>query len=155
MLKYHSSYIGFREIPDEISLCINITNCPNSCIGCHSPWLQKDVGTLLTPEELKLLIECNKGITCVCFMGGDSDPNEIVKLANLIRITFPNLFIAWYSGQNNTDYDDYFDFIKLGHYDPCLGPLNNSNTNQRLYQICHTHFGTISVDITNRFWNDN
>ena len=59
MLKYHSSYIGFREIPDEISLCINITNCPNNCKGCHSPWLKEDVGEDLNIESLNTLINKN------------------------------------------------------------------------------------------------
>jgi hypothetical protein len=28
-----------------------------------------------------------------------------------------------------------FDYIKLGHYDNELGPLNKKTTNQRLYQV--------------------
>ena len=36
MLKYVDSQITFREIPDEITLCINISNCPFRCKGCHS-----------------------------------------------------------------------------------------------------------------------
>ena len=57
MLKYHSTYIGFREIPDEISLCINLTNCPNNCKGCHSPWLLEDIGIPLTYNEILNLIK--------------------------------------------------------------------------------------------------
>ena len=52
MLKYSNYEITFAEIPDEISLCINLTNCPHRCVGCHSPWLQKDNGTPLTYIEL-------------------------------------------------------------------------------------------------------
>ena len=37
MLKYSNYEITFAEVPDEISLCINLTNCPHKCIGCHSP----------------------------------------------------------------------------------------------------------------------
>ena len=39
MLKYLNCQVTFAEVPDEISLCINITNCPNRCPGCHSPEL--------------------------------------------------------------------------------------------------------------------
>ena len=52
MLKYHSSYIGFREIPDGITICINISNCPNNCVGCHSPWLLKNEGIKLIEPNI-------------------------------------------------------------------------------------------------------
>ena len=57
MLKYVDTLVGFREIPDEISLCINISNCPNNCEGCHSSYLKKDIGTPLTYIELKNLLK--------------------------------------------------------------------------------------------------
>ena len=91
MLKYHSTYIGFREIPDEISLCINLTNCPNNCIGCHSPWLLKNEGIKLTYKEIKKLIKTNNGITCICFMGGDAEPTEIKRLSKSIKRDFPTV----------------------------------------------------------------
>ena len=55
-MKYLNTAITFREFPDEISLCINITNCPFHCSGCHSPELWKDVGKELTIDELLNLI---------------------------------------------------------------------------------------------------
>ena len=61
-LKYVDTLVSFSEIPDEISLCINISNCPNNCKGCHSPWLKEDSGTPLTYMELKRLIKDNKNI---------------------------------------------------------------------------------------------
>lgn len=42
MVRYHNFDIVFAEIPDETTLAINITNCPNRCPGCHSPHLQRD-----------------------------------------------------------------------------------------------------------------
>ena len=94
MLKYLNSEITFAEIPDEITLCINITNCCFSCANCHSPWLREDTGTPLTYTELTKLIKQNTGISCVCFMGGDKEPWEVVRLAKLIREDFPNLKTA-------------------------------------------------------------
>jgi anaerobic ribonucleoside-triphosphate reductase activating protein len=162
MLKYHSSYIGFREIPDEISLCINISNCPNNCEKCHSPWLLKDEGTPLTYVELINLIKNNKGITCVCFMGGDREPWEINRLAQ--RVTELDLKSAWYSGKQELSVSinpKFFHYIKLGPYIEEKGPLDNPNTNQKLYKT--EYIGDKStglsklemIDITNKFWNDN
>ena len=83
MVKYYNSMVVFEEIPNEITLAINITNCPCHCKGCHSQFLWEDVGTDLTFEELDRIIKENDGITCVCFMGGDSNPCYINELADL------------------------------------------------------------------------
>lgn len=77
MVKYVDSIISFNEVPHEISLCINISGCPNHCQGCHSSYLSEDVGKVLNKESLETLIKQNEGITCVCLMGGDQAPNTI------------------------------------------------------------------------------
>lgn len=159
MLKYHSSYIGFREIPDEISLCINISNCPNNCKGCHSPWLKEDVGKDLNIESLNTLINKNKGVSCICFMGGDQEPAEISNLAVAVRLRSDYPYkTAWYSGRQHIPNElniNAFDYIKVGPYIEELGGLDNINTNQKLYMIYPNYFGNIQIDITNKFWNDN
>lgn len=94
MLKYSNYEITFAEIPDEISMCINITNCPYSCIDCHSPWLREDSGTDLTYAELMKLIKQNQGISCICFMGGSREPIELSRLAKFIKEFYPNLKVA-------------------------------------------------------------
>ena len=137
MLKYHSNYIGFREIPDEITLCINISNCPNNCIGCHSPHLRKDVGKVLDAASLEEMIKNNDGITCVCFLGGDNSPSTINWLAYLVKHDY-NLKSAWYSGKQDISRSidvSFFDYIKVGPYIEEKGPLDNPNTNQVLYKI--------------------
>ena len=155
MIKYVDTLIGFIEIPDEISLCINISNCPNNCEGCHSSYLKDDIGTPLTYVELKNLIDSNKGITCICFMGGDAEPWEIIRLAKLVKEEY-NLKVGWYSGKDEffkgNDFLN-FDYIKIGSYNKERGPLNNKNTNQRMYQLYHTSDGCVKfVNITNKFW---
>lgn len=159
MLKYHSSYIGFREIPDEISLCINISNCPNNCKGCHSPWLKEDVGEDLNVESLNTLINKNKGVSCICFMGGDQEPDEISNLAFAVKLRSDYPYkTAWYSGRQNIPNElnmKAFDYIKVGPYVEELGGLDNINTNQRLYVIYTNDFAIMQIDITNKFWNDN
>ena len=153
MLKYVDTKVTFAEVPNEISLCINISNCPCNCKGCHSSYLAEDIGNELNGNSIKELINNNKGITCICFMGGDSNPLEIDALAHFIKIYFP-IKVAWYSGrQELSKYInlDNFSFIKLGPYIEDLGPLNSKTTNQRFYKI---EKGKL-VDITNLFWKDN
>lgn len=161
MLKYTSTQIVFREIPDEISLAINISGCPCACKGCHSSYLAQDIGTELSVNELDRLI-CDTlkyDITCVLFMGGDVDPAYIDQLAFSERIrSTRRLKIAWYSGrQELSDAINLanFDYIKLGPYIEERGPLNNPNTNQRLYEIHHISCENrhAMVDITDKFWD--
>ena len=155
MVKYYNAMVVFEEIPDEITLAINITNCPCHCPGCHSKFLWEDVGTELTFEELERLIKENDGITCICFMGGDANVNEINELAKKILISkrYGNLKVGWYSGRDeiSKDFDILnFDYIKIGHYDEKLGGLDKKTTNQHLYKI-ETNKETL-IDITNKFW---
>lgn len=69
-MKYTEAKVTFSEIPDEIILYINISNCPCHCKGCHSAYLAEDVGKSLVGMVLREdLINKNKGITYVAFMG--------------------------------------------------------------------------------------
>lgn len=157
MLKYLNTEITFAEVPDEITLCINITGCPNHCPDCHSQFLWEDTGTELAEEILVDLIKKNEGISCVCFMGGDQDPAEVNALAIYVRKYFPNLKIAWYSGNSNISNKIYlinFDYIKVGPYIEKLGGLDNPSTNQRFYKIMHSEVTDKMLDITNKFWKN-
>ena len=156
MLKYVDTMVTFSEFPDEISLCINISNCPCHCAGCHSSYLAEDIGEPLLESTLHKLITENKGITCVGFMGGDSDPKEVNKLAKWVRENYPKLHIGWYSGRQTLADEvidlDNFDYLKLGPYIKQFGPLNNPNTNQKFYKIDRkTH---IMTWCTNIFWKE-
>lgn len=140
-LKYVDTLIGFREVPDEVTLCINISNCPCNCKGCHSSYLAEDIGEPLNKISLRELIKNNEGISCVSFMGGDSDTTHIVALASWVK-THTNLKVAWYSGRQEladivAKHLLWFDFIKLGPYIEELGPLNSKTTNQKFYEVLH------------------
>ena len=162
MLKYVDTEITFSEVPDEISLCISISNCPHKCEGCHSEYLQEDVGKELTEEVLNRLIEENQGITCVCFMGGDNDIPTLTTLAKFVQDK--ELKTAWYSGLSFFPYIDracteYFDFIKVGPYIKELGGLKSKKTNQKFYaRGKHLHKmdagDNMFYDITDKFWED-
>lgn len=149
MLKYTTWAIVFREIPDEVSLAINIAGCPIHCPDCHSKELWDNKGTDLSANELIRLVNENKGITCVLFMGGDSNPSSVNTLSFVIRNVFPLLKTAWYSGKEKLENLEYLDYIKVGPYIKDKGPLDNPNTNQRLYKM---NYGKIVEDITYKFW---
>lgn len=151
MLKYLNTQVTFAEVPDEITLCINITGCKNGCKSCHSSYLAQDIGTELTFNEVRKLIKKNSGISCIALMGGDAEPDKINTLASFIINHYGSIKVAWYSGRqelnNNIDLCN-FDYIKLGPYKEEFGPLNSRTTNQRFYKIN----GKELVDITNKFW---
>ena len=153
MLKYVNTGIVFQEIPDEVTLAINISNCPCHCPGCHSHYLWEDIGLPLNTDAIDAFIgEYGRNITCIAFMGGDNDPMGVDMLAQYIHEEHPQYKVAWYSGRvritsavNKTD----FDYIKVGPYLKHLGPLKQPTTNQRLYRQNDT--GEFE-DITSRFW---
>ena len=151
MLKYLNTQVTFSEVPDEITLCINITGCKIGCEGCHSPYLAEDIGEPLDLQHLTNLIDSNKGITCVCIMGGDANPSEVDDIAQDIKEYYHNLKVGWYSGRqelsNHIDLSN-FDYIKLGPYKEEFGPLNSRTTNQRFYKISDGEL----INITSKFW---
>ena len=56
MLKYVNTDVVFQEIPDEVTLAINISNCPCHCPGCHSRYLWEDIGLSLDTEAIDAFI---------------------------------------------------------------------------------------------------
>ena len=154
MLKTTNHEITFSEIPDEITLCINISNCCIRCPDCHSKFLWEDVGEELTENLVFSLIDKNEGISCICFMGGDSDSAYLAKLLSKVKEKYPKLKTAIYSGKEYLDKTfnlSDLDFVKIGPYKKELGGLNNPKTNQRFYSLHPT-----LKDITHKFWkNDN
>lgn len=154
MLKYVDAKVVFAEVPDEVTLAINISNCPCHCINCHSSYLAEDIGEPLDLQHLTNLIDSNKGITCVCIMGGDANPSEVDDIAQDIKEYYPELKVGWYSGRQELSKDielSNFDFIKLGSYKEEFGPLNSRTTNQRFYKVSDGEL----VDITSRFYDRN
>lgn len=150
MLKYVDTKVVFAEIPDEVTLAINISNCPCHCDGCHSAYLADDIGKPLNWDNLNAIVHINRGITCVAFMGGDISPSEISHLASKVKQM--GLKTAWYSGRQELSQNlniANFDYIKVGPYIKELGPLNKRTTNQRFYKV---EQGNIMTDITSVFW---
>lgn len=150
MLKYTDTEIVFDEVPNEITLAINISNCPFHCAGCHSPELWENIGNSLDQDSLSKLINKNKGISCISLMGGDRYPELINNLAHFIKHTFPDLKVSWYSGRKNLSEKiclDNFNYIKLGPYIESLGGLDKKTTNQKFYKVYNNEL----IDITTLF----
>lgn len=148
MIKYVPSLtdIVMEEIPDKVTLAVEIPNCQGNCLGCHSPFLKEDIGEILTPEVADNLIADNFGVNCFLLLGEGKDPEALRSLARHLRSAHPNVEIALYSGRPEVEDDlfELFDYVKTGPYIAEMGPLNSRTTNQRLYH--HRE------DITSRFW---
>jgi anaerobic ribonucleoside-triphosphate reductase activating protein len=152
-MKYMTTGVVFTEIPGEITLEFGISNCPFKCEGCHSPFLQSDVGKPLSYEIIvKYLKEYYPAVSCLLISGGDSDPRAVQVLLKIIKHDYPYLKTAWFSGRDrlpeNIDLGA-FDYIKIGPYKKDLGGLKSPTTNQRLYKVEDN--GELT-DITNKFW---
>ena len=151
-MKYVDTKVVMQEVPDEITLAINISNCPCHCKSCHSSYLAQDIGEDLSIERLTQLGTEAEGITCIAFMGGDADPKRVNRLAKWVKEEL-DLKVCWYSERDTISDEinlENFDYIKVGRYDEFLGPLNSRTTNQRLYKVIDSRL----FDITNRFWNE-
>lgn len=141
MLKYYNYDIVFQEYPDEVTLAINLTRCPNLCKGCHSAFLRKDIGEELNFERLASLIDSYVGeITCVGIQGGDNDPDAVLSLCQEVISHYEGrIHTGWYSGRTWMPTPDRLrqslNYIKTGPYIPEKGPLSSPQTNQRFYKV--------------------
>lgn len=151
-LKYVNYAIVLEEVPDEISLAINISGCIYKCKGCHSQYLWEYTGNYLKEDIEKIINPYKDYITCVCFMGGDQNIIELYEICELIKNKY-NLKICIYSGHRAGDVFAKFvankliDYLKTGAYISELGGLNNPNTNQKMFKIENG----IMKDITKKF----
>lgn len=162
-MKYVSCAVTFAEVPDEVCLTIQLSQCPFRCHGCHSPYLRDDIGRDLNQGLPEILARYQGLVTCVCLMG-DGPKHEYARLRDIVRTCHEHgLKVAHYSGYNNwQDYlanadinplhnvDEEFDYVKLGPYVEELGPLTSQTTNQRFYK--RTKDASHWEDITNKFW---
>lgn len=153
MIKYVPSMtsVVIEEIPDKVTLAVEISNCKGNCIGCHSPFLKEDVGTELTEDVIDRLFDDNFGVDCFLFLGEGRDMPRIIVLAGYIKRT-RGVSVALYSGRTEVEDEVFgaFDYVKVGPYIAEYGPLNSRTTNQRLYKVSHDPL--VLTDITYRFW---
>lgn len=150
MVKYCGHYITFQEVPNEVALTFTISNCPYHCPGCHSPWLQQDIGDELTKDVILSYLDKYQGvITCVCLMGDGNDYVAIRSIVQMVR-SF-GLKTCVYTGGHRNDVElyDFPDYFKEGAYIEKLGGLSSSSTNQRMWKL---NDKMKYEDITSWFW---
>ena len=149
MLKYvpGMTNVVLEEIPDKVTLAVEISNCQGNCVGCHSPFLRNDIGEELTHEAIDRLIADNFGINCFLLLGEGNDQEAVLEIASYLKEKYPRFERAIYSGRSKVEdiLFEAFDYVKTGPYIEEFGPLNSITTNQRLYYH--------GADVTSRFWH--
>ena len=102
MIKYAKDMttVVFEEIPDKISVAINITNCQNNCIGCHSKFLKNNMGEILDEKEIDKIMKRENGVDCFLFMGEGNDIPRLIELNNYVKDTY-NIETGIYSGSED------------------------------------------------------
>lgn len=142
-LKYLGYTIALQEVPNEISLVINVSGCLHRCNGCHSTYLWEYDGELLKENLCDLLSKYKDMITCVCFMGGEQNIDELLIYLKYIQSI--GLKTCLYSGcESIKDVEPllpYLDWIKIGRYDESLSTDTNiqygiklATSNQNIYK---------------------
>lgn len=139
-MKYLNIRTSFSTVKTEICVAIEITNCPHKCLGCHTPELQQDIGKHIDENNI---IEILKPFTfnemplfsCVAFMGGDQEPENLISILKKIKNIFPNVSTCLYTGNEcvNAKIQSELDYLKVGKYIASLGGLDSPTTNQRFY----------------------
>ena len=153
-MKYTEAIVTFQEVPGEVSLTFSISGCPLRCSNCHSPHLREHIGTPLTPSEFTRLLDEQtsphtnlSNITCVCFLGGDQFPSDIIPLLKICKER--NLKSCIYTGHTTIDPRilEHLTYQKLGPYIESAGPLTSPTTNQRFIRVSD------NADLTSQFWS--
>lgn len=158
MIKYYNYAVTLSEIPDEITLCFNISNCPCHCEGCSEKYLWEDVGEELTLNKIVELVDKYKDITCVCFMGGDNDINELYYLLTKLNTYYTKkIKLALYSGREYMDMKllPELDYYKIGRWiipkgkvedwsKTNCGPIEFPFSNQLLFKNSNNHLENIT-----------
>lgn len=151
--------VSMQEIPDHIAFVINIGNCLQGCVGCHSKdtmsyhW-EEPTKEVPLKKVLKKASKVHKlGATVCCIMGGTTNygvtRESLTALINELSLIFEE-GVGLYSGSDNAiddDLNDHFPdasnyyyahytpltYLKIGSYQKDLGGLDKPTTNQRYY----------------------
>ena len=64
MIKYVPSMTSVvaEEIPDRVTLAVDISQCRGHCEGCHSPFLREDGGEELSEAIIDALVDDKFGV---------------------------------------------------------------------------------------------
>lgn len=136
-MRFAQIEIVLQEVPGEVSICFSITGCPLHCDGCHSPYLWKKTnGELLTTTLFRDILLQYKGFaTCVLFMGGEWEPQQLEKLLKIAKID--GYKTCLYSGYESIPQflEQQLTYIKTGAWNKNLKGLDHPNTNQKFTEV--------------------
>ena len=154
-MKFTSHELVLQEVPGEVCLAFSVSNCPFRCAGCHSAYLQTDVGTILTLDLFTDILDSykvpstgNYPFTCILFFGGEQHEEEFRTLLEYSQ--YLGLKTCLYTGANDvpTYIKANLNYLKTGPYLSESGSLLKSTTNQRLLNL------DTNTDITYKFWEN-
>ena len=150
-LKFTTEQIVWQEVPGEVSLAFLFSGCQLRCKGCHSADAWKaSLGQELTADYLKGRLKRYRGlITCVLFMGGEWQPENLLALLRVARDEF-GLKTCLYTGLEWGEVPPMLlpelSFLKTGRWLPERGGLDSPTTNQRFVDL------QTGMDLTSLFW---
>ncbi|MCH7225846.1 4Fe-4S cluster-binding domain-containing protein [Haloferula sp. A504] len=146
-LRYVCHTVGTLEVPDEVSLIYTVSGCPLRCPGCHSSDLRNpSLGQPLDRSSFGAALDRYAGLaSCVCFLGGEWQPDALIELLKLARDR--GLATCLYSGLEEIDdrIAVHLDYLKLGPFIAARGGLDQPGTNQRFLDL------RSGRDLTHRF----
>ena len=136
-MRYMKPKIVFQEVPDETSLVFPVCGCPRKCPGCHSPELQNpENGNLLSRAVYDEYLEKYRNfITCVCFFGGDHEPETLVEFLRLAQKKSLKTCLYTGAGLVSSAIHKELDYLKTGPWISKRGGLESPFTNQKLINI--------------------
>lgn len=138
---FYTTNVVLQEVPNEISLAFSISGCSLKCDGCHSSFLWKERGTMLTNDLfIEFLNKYKNTVSTILFMGGEW---KAVDLLNKLEIAINMQFkTALYTGLDTDEIIELIpnilnklDFLKTGRYNKELGGLNSDKTNQIMLDV--------------------
>lgn len=145
-IKYVSTCIALQEVPDEISLIINVSGCPHHCEDCHSQYLWEYKGNYLADDIDRIISEQGEYVTCICLMGGDYNIAELNEVLSYIKLR--GYKTCAYLGCDSIPQElCVVDYLKIGSYKKEYGGLDKPTTNQRFYKRMKDQY----INITEQF----
>ena len=135
-VKYQSCNVSLQEVPGEISLIFQISECPHRCKGCHSPELWTTNGAELTPENLmEEITPYSDFISCVCFFGGEWDEENLVFLLKIAKSYGYKTCLYTGADTVSEEIKNHLNYLKTGPWKEELGGLYSITTNQRFINL--------------------
>lgn len=136
-MRFSSEDVVWQEVPGEVSLAYVITGCPVGCKGCHSvdTW-PADRGEVLTQQHLVEQLDRYQGLlTCLCFMGGEWYPEDLIQLLEVARQR--QLKTCLYTGLHDVPLSikKRLTYLKTGPWRPERGGLDQPGTNQLMVDL--------------------